>query len=51
MLNSLERDKSLPKHNDPFDRIMLAQAKTDGYQFITHDSLIAGYNEKCVFYV
>ncbi|MBR1599364.1 MAG: type II toxin-antitoxin system VapC family toxin [Lachnospiraceae bacterium] len=50
-LNSLERDLSLPKHNDPFDRIMLAQAKVEGYNFITHDSLVAGYNEKCIVFV
>ena len=50
-LKSLKRDSSLKNHNDPFDRIMLAQAKTEGYSFITHDSLIASYNEKCIIYV
>jgi len=50
-LKSLERDTSLPKHNDPFDRIMLAQAKTERYSFITHDSLVAGYNEECIVWV
>lgn len=24
-------------HNDPFDRIMIAQAKADGLKFVTHD--------------
>lgn len=38
-------------HNDPFDRIMLAQAKADGMMFITHDSKIAFYNEPCVITV
>ena len=50
-LNSLERDLSLPKNNDPFDRIMLAQAKVEEYNFITHDSLVVGYNEKCIIFV
>lgn len=38
-------------HNDPFDRIMLAQAKADGLKFVTHDSKIAFYNESCVIEV
>ena len=50
-LSSLRREAALPKHNDPFDRIMLAQAKAEGYQFLTHDTLIAGYQEKCVIFV
>lgn len=50
-LSSLDRDVSLPRHNDPFDRIMLAQAKVEGYKFITHDALISGYNEECIVYV
>ena len=35
-------------HNDPFDRIMIAQAKADGLKFITHDSKIPFYKEDCV---
>lgn len=35
-------------HNDPFDRIMLAQAKADGLKFVTHDSKIPFYEETCV---
>lgn len=50
-LSSLKRDSALPKHNDPFDRIMLAQAKAEGYQFLTHDVLITGYQENCVIFV
>lgn len=38
-------------HNDPFDRIMIAQAKADGLKFVTHDSKIAFYNESCVIEV
>lgn len=50
-LKTLKRDESAPKHNDPFDRIMLAQSKEDDYKFITHDSLIPFYNEPCVINV
>lgn len=38
-------------HNDPFDRIMIAQAKADGLKFVTHDSKIPFYDEECVISV
>ena len=47
-LESLSRPAGAPAHNDPFDRIMLAQAKADGLLFITRDALIVGYGEDCV---
>jgi len=35
---------SLPDiHKDPFDRIMLAQAITEGIQFLTSDARLASY--------
>ena len=50
-LNSLQRNIDAPEHKDPFDRIMLAQAKTDNLCFITHDKILTYYNEPCLFYV
>lgn len=47
-LETLQREERAPKHNDPFDRIMLAQAKEGRMLFITHDSLIPYYGEECV---
>ncbi len=47
-LAGLERDESAPYHNDPFDRILLSQAKAEGFSFLTHDSLFRGYNEPCL---
>lgn len=38
-------------HNDPFDRIMIAQAKADGLKFVTHDSKIPLYEESCIIAV
>lgn len=38
-------------HNDPFDRIMIAQAKADGLKFVIHDSKIPFYEESCVMTV
>ena len=47
-LKGLTRQENAPRHNDPFDRLLLAQAKSEGFRFMTHDSLIADYNEACV---
>lgn len=50
-LEEVRRDKNLPKHNDPFDRILLSQAKTENMTFITHDTMFLGYGESCVILV
>ncbi|MBO4319010.1 MAG: type II toxin-antitoxin system VapC family toxin [Treponema sp.] len=50
-LGNLVRDEKAPPHNDPFDRILLSQAKAEGFDFITHDPLFRGYNENCVIEV
>lgn len=36
------------EHKDPYDRILLAQAKSEGLKFLTHDRLIPFYNEDCI---
>lgn len=48
MLKTLVYHDEGQVHNDPFDRIMIAQAKADGLKFITHDSKIPLYEESCV---
>ncbi|MCD7982603.1 MAG: type II toxin-antitoxin system VapC family toxin [Clostridiales bacterium] len=50
-LEGLDYPDYAPKHNDPFDRIMISQAKADDMIFITHDSLIPNYGEKCIMSV
>ncbi|MBQ9005854.1 MAG: type II toxin-antitoxin system VapC family toxin [Atopobiaceae bacterium] len=50
-LASLVYKADAKPHNDPFDRIMICQAKTDGLVFLTHDSLIPNYGEPCVQWV
>lgn len=50
-LETLVRPKGAPPHKDPFDRILLAQAKSEGMKFMTHDSLIPYYNEPFVISV
>ena len=51
LLKTLTRPVDAPKHNDPFDRILLAQAKYEKLSFITHDSLIPYYRENCIMSV
>lgn len=50
-MGGLKRAKGTPPHKDPFDRMLICQAVTENMVFITHDSLIPGYNEKCILAV
>ena len=47
-LAGLKREETAPYHNDPFDRILLSQAKAEGFSFLTHDPLFRGYNDPCL---
>ena len=47
-LGNLQREEGAIPHNDPFDRILLSQAKAEGFSFVTHDPLFRAYNENCV---
>lgn len=51
MLETLKRPETAPDHNDPFDKILIAQAKTENLIFLTHDSLIPYYQETCILHV
>lgn len=48
LVKSLARPEGAPRHNDPFDRLLIAQAKEQGLALVTHDALLAGYQEPCV---
>ena len=50
-LHDLTRDENTPVHKDPFDRILLAQAKTENALLLTHDKRLAEYSEPCVILV
>ena len=39
------------QHSDPFDRLLLSQAKAENFTFLTHDEKIPLYKEKCVIRV
>ena len=47
-LETITRSEGAPPHHDPFDRMLIAQAKADNLYFVTHDSLLPYYEEKCI---
>lgn len=50
-LGTLRYKEGMPPHSDPFDRMLIAQAKADGMLLLTHDQRLSGYEERCVFTV
>lgn len=38
-------------HKDPFDKILISQAKSENMILMTHDELIPFYNEACILSV
>lgn len=47
-LETITRMEGAPPHHDPFDRILIAQAKAENMSFITHDLFLPYYDEKCI---
>ena len=47
-MHTLSRPAGYREHNDPFDRLLLAQAKTENLSFLTHDERIPEYAERCI---
>ena len=47
-VHTLTRPEGAREHHDPFDRLLLAQAKAENFSFLTHDVLLSGYAERCV---
>ena len=47
-LETLIRADGAPPHHDPFDRMLIAQAKAENIAFLTHDAMLPFYQEKCV---
>jgi len=50
-LETITRAEGAPPHHDPFDRMLIAQAKAENMSFITHNSLLPYYEEKCIIAV
>jgi PIN domain nuclease of toxin-antitoxin system len=38
-----ELDGLPPVHKDPFDRMLIAQARSENLRFVTHDAVLADY--------
>ena len=47
---SLQIKDGLTVNHDPFDRILLAQAKTENMYLLTHDKMFMNYDEKCILF-
>lgn len=50
-VHMLKRPIEAKEHNDPFDRLLISQAKVENLSFLTHDELLPDYQEKCIIYV
>ncbi len=50
-VHTLSRPADAKEHNDPFDRLLLSQAKVENLSFLTHDELISDYLERCIITV
>lgn len=50
-MEELRRPDDVPQHHDPFDRIMIGQAKAENMIFLTHDGQLPAYEERCVRFV
>lgn len=49
-LENINKEKDT-KHNDPFDKMLLAQAKVENMVLITHDKKFKAYNENNILFV
>jgi PIN domain nuclease of toxin-antitoxin system len=41
-------DRLAPKHSDPFDRLLVAQALTEPLRLLTHDAHVARYGDTVI---
>ena len=51
MVETLSLTEDAPEHKDPFDKLLLAQAKRGNFLFLTHDGKLSGCDEPCVIMV
>ena len=50
-LVSLAREEGAPPHKDPFDRMLVCQASSEGMVLLTHDARLGEYTDPCVLVV
>lgn len=51
LLDTIHRMEGAPIHKDPFDKLLIAQAKAEGMLFLTHDAMLSYYEENCIVMV
>jgi len=49
--NTLKWGGEGEEHKDPYDRLLLAQAKAENLRLMTHDKMICLFDEKCILEV
>ena len=49
--NTLKWGGEGEEHKDPYDRLLLAQAKAEDLRLMTHDKMICLFDEKCILEV
>jgi PIN domain nuclease of toxin-antitoxin system len=47
--HALEIEELPLHHQDPFDRLLIAQAVVEPMRLITHDGTVAGYNDTIIY--
>ena len=50
-VETLTLAEDAPRHKDPFDRLLIAQAKCENMLFLTHDGRLKYYNEPFIIQV
>ena len=48
LMKTLQKDTSVKDHKDPYDWLLISQAKSENMKFITHDSKIQHYLENFI---
>lgn len=48
LLSTLHRSADAPRHKDPFDKMLICQAKSNDMVLVTHDHLFRDYHESCI---
>ena len=49
LMESLQRGEEVKDHKDPYDWLLISQAKSEKMMFLTHDSKLKKYLEDCIF--
>ncbi len=47
-MKSLQKSDEVKEHKDPYDWLLIAQAKSEKMMFLTHDSKLKKYMENCI---